>query len=208
MAPPHDCLARCRPTQRRCSAATVSQAERAAPGAAPLPRGRVRGRSPSRQWRHQPSGVPPNLVSRRPGSAPRARRCLTLSARPLGQCLPRHRHEEFLKFLRTIEREVPAGLAVHLICDNYATHKHPAVRAWLAKHPRFHMHFRRLPLCLGDRRRGCLEQALAGRVLCPVFGCLRSREVPLPVPTGDAAAGSRSGVIAPEPYERTPDERD
>ncbi len=59
----------------------------------------------------------------------------------IGQCLPRHRHEEFLKFLRTIEREVPAGLQVHLICDNYATHKHPAVRAWLAKHPRFHMHF-------------------------------------------------------------------
>jgi len=64
-----------------------------------------------------------------------------LTGTVIGQCLPRHRHEEFLKFLRTIEREVPAGLQVHLICDNYATHKHPAVRAWLAKHPRFHMHF-------------------------------------------------------------------
>jgi hypothetical protein len=52
-----------------------------------------------------------------------------------GQCLPRHRHVEFLKFLRTIDREVPKRLQVHLILDNYATHNHPNVRAWLAKHP-------------------------------------------------------------------------
>ncbi len=64
-----------------------------------------------------------------------------LTGKVIGQCLPRHRHEEFLKFLRKIERETPKGLQVHLICDNYATHKHPAVKAWLAKHPRFHMHF-------------------------------------------------------------------
>jgi len=59
----------------------------------------------------------------------------------IGQCLPRHRHEEFLKFLRTIDREVPKSLAVHLILDNYATHKHPDVKAWMASHPRFHLHF-------------------------------------------------------------------
>jgi transposase len=64
-----------------------------------------------------------------------------LTGKVIGQCLPRHRHEEFLKFLRTIERETPKGLQVHLICDNYATHKHADVKAWLAKHPRFHMHF-------------------------------------------------------------------
>ena len=64
-----------------------------------------------------------------------------LTGKVIGDCLPRHRHTEFLKFLRTIDREVPKGLAVHLICDNYATHKHPAVNAWLAKHPRFHLHF-------------------------------------------------------------------
>ena len=63
------------------------------------------------------------------------------SGRVIGQCLPRHRHQEFLKFLRTINRAVPKGLAVHLILDNYATHKHPDVIAWLAKHPRFHFHF-------------------------------------------------------------------
>ncbi len=59
----------------------------------------------------------------------------------IGQCLPRHRHEEFLKFLRRVDREVPKGLAVHMILDNYATHKHPDVTAWLAKHPRFRLHF-------------------------------------------------------------------
>lgn len=58
-----------------------------------------------------------------------------------GQCMAKHRHQEFLKFLRKIDREVPKGLAVHMILDNYATHKHPNVKAWLAKHPRFHLHF-------------------------------------------------------------------
>lgn len=53
----------------------------------------------------------------------------------------RHRAAEFKKFLIRIDKEVPAHLAVHLICDNYGTHKTPAIRTWLAKHPRFHMHF-------------------------------------------------------------------
>ena len=64
-----------------------------------------------------------------------------LTGKVIGQCLPRHRHEEFLKFLRTIDREVPKGLQVHLICDNYATHKHANVRHGWTKHPRFHLHF-------------------------------------------------------------------
>ena len=64
-----------------------------------------------------------------------------LTGSVIGQCLPRHRHVEFLKFLRTIDREVPKGLQIHLILDNYATHKHANVKAWLAKHPRFHLHF-------------------------------------------------------------------
>jgi transposase len=64
-----------------------------------------------------------------------------LPGKVIGQCLPRHRHEEFLKFLRTVDKEVPKGLAVHMILDNYATHKHKNVVAWLAKHPRFQLHF-------------------------------------------------------------------
>jgi transposase len=64
-----------------------------------------------------------------------------LTGSVIGQCLPRHRHSEFLKFLKTIDHEVPKGLNVHLILDNYATHNHPNVRAWLTKHPRFALHF-------------------------------------------------------------------
>jgi len=64
-----------------------------------------------------------------------------LTGNVIGQCLPRHRHIEFLKFLRTIDREVPKGLQIHLILDNYGTHKHENVKKWLAKHPRFHLHF-------------------------------------------------------------------
>src|SRR5512135_1811130 len=64
-----------------------------------------------------------------------------LTGAVIGQCLPRHRHDEFLVFLRRIQREVPRGLQVHVILDNYATHSHPDVEAWLAKHPRFHLHF-------------------------------------------------------------------
>jgi transposase len=59
----------------------------------------------------------------------------------IGECLPRHRHEEFLTFLCRVDREDPTDLQVHLILDNYATHKHPNVNAWLATHPRFHPHF-------------------------------------------------------------------
>ena len=59
----------------------------------------------------------------------------------LAQCRKRHRHEEFLSFLRLIDREVPAELDIHLVLDNYATHKHAKVRQWLAAHPRFHLHF-------------------------------------------------------------------
>jgi transposase len=65
----------------------------------------------------------------------------TLDGKVIGQCLPRHRHQEFLKFLRTIDRETDKGLGLHLIVDNYGTHTHPKATAWLDKHPRFHMHF-------------------------------------------------------------------
>jgi transposase len=59
----------------------------------------------------------------------------------IGRCLPKHRNTEFVKFLRIIDREVPKGLEIHMILDNYGTHTHENVQAWLAKHPRFHLHF-------------------------------------------------------------------
>lgn len=63
------------------------------------------------------------------------------SGRVIGKCYRRHRATEFIKFLRTIDTAVPGALDVHLILDNYSTHKTPAVRRWLARHPRFHVHF-------------------------------------------------------------------
>ena len=63
------------------------------------------------------------------------------SGEVIAQCKPRHRHQEFLQFLRHIEAQVPSHLDLHLVVDNYATHKHAKVKQWLARHPRFHLHF-------------------------------------------------------------------
>jgi len=63
------------------------------------------------------------------------------TGRVISRCQRRHRHQEYLRFLRDIDTQVPAGFAVHLIVDNYATHKHPAVLRWLAAHPRFQLHY-------------------------------------------------------------------
>jgi len=65
----------------------------------------------------------------------------TLSGHIIEQCLPRHRHTEFLQFLDRIDSSVPPKLDVHLIMDNYATHKHPLVKAWFQARPRYHVHF-------------------------------------------------------------------
>ena len=59
----------------------------------------------------------------------------------VGQCWPRHRHQEFLKFLRQLDGNFPKAVPLHLILDNYGTHNHPKVKTWLAKHARFHLHF-------------------------------------------------------------------
>ena len=65
----------------------------------------------------------------------------TLDGSVISRCEQRHRHTEWLAFLKQIDRETPKEKSLHLICDNYSTHKHPVVTAWLEKHPRFHMHF-------------------------------------------------------------------
>jgi putative transposase len=63
------------------------------------------------------------------------------SGHVLAKCKQRHRHQEFLAFLRDIEKSVPKRLDVHLIVDNYATHKHASVQRWIAARPRFHVHY-------------------------------------------------------------------
>jgi len=65
----------------------------------------------------------------------------TLDGTVISMCDDRHRHQEWLKFLRVIDHVTPQARAIHLIADNYATHKHPKVERWLVRHPRFHMHF-------------------------------------------------------------------
>ena len=64
-----------------------------------------------------------------------------INGKVIGDCMPRHRHQEFIRFLKKIDSETPVGLDLHLIVDNYGTHKHPRVAYWLKRHPRFHLHF-------------------------------------------------------------------
>lgn len=64
-----------------------------------------------------------------------------LDGKVIGDCMPRHRHQEFIRFLNKIDTETPVGLDLHLIVDNYGTHKHPRATSWLRRHPRFHLHF-------------------------------------------------------------------
>jgi transposase len=65
----------------------------------------------------------------------------TLTGQVIAECMQRHRHQEWLKFLKRIHRETPKELDLHIICDNYRTHKHAEVQKWLERHPRFHIHF-------------------------------------------------------------------
>jgi transposase len=64
-----------------------------------------------------------------------------LDGKVIGRCMARHRHQEFIRFLNAVEREVPAGKVIHAILDNYGAHKHPKVCAWLTRHPRWTFHF-------------------------------------------------------------------
>ena len=64
-----------------------------------------------------------------------------LQGKVIGQCFTRHRHQEFLRFMRRIDAEFPGKIVLHLVMDNYGTHKHPNVQAWLKRHPRFVPHF-------------------------------------------------------------------
>ena len=63
-----------------------------------------------------------------------------LDGNVIGDCLPRHRHQAFIRFLKKIDAETLSPLDLHLIVDNYGTHKHPRVKSWVRRHPRFHLH--------------------------------------------------------------------
>ena len=81
------------------------------------------------------------------------------AGRVIGRCMQRHRHQEFIRFLNTIEREVPAGKLIHVILDNYAAHKHPKVIEWLGRHPRVTFHFTPTSASWLNAVEGLLRQA-------------------------------------------------
>jgi transposase len=83
----------------------------------------------------------PRLQTKRNGTATLFAALNTLDGTVISMCDDRHRHQEWLKFLRVIDEVTPDGQQIHLIADNYATHKHPKVQKWLARHPRFHIYF-------------------------------------------------------------------
>ncbi|MGH8162927.1 MAG: IS630 family transposase [Rhodanobacteraceae bacterium] len=91
------------------------------------------------------------------------------TGRVIGQCMPRHRHQEWLKFLRRIDAETPKHLDVHLIADNYATHKHAKVQSWLKLHRRFHMHFTPTSASWINQVERFFGLVTADRIRCGVF---------------------------------------
>src|SRR3979411_2073296 len=87
-----------------------------------------------------PCSAPPSIY-KRPGPTTLFAALNTLDGVVLGRCIQRHTHQEFIRFLNAVERAVPAGKLVHAVLDNYGTHKHPKVKAWLTRHPRRPFHF-------------------------------------------------------------------
>ena len=98
-----------------------------------------KGRAATSCWKHASSVMTHDY--KRHGTTTLFAALDVKSGKVIGDCMPRHRAKEFLKFLRQIDKAVPARRDVHLVLDNYATHKTPEVRAWLDKHPRFRLHF-------------------------------------------------------------------
>jgi transposase len=92
-----------------------------------------------------------------------------LQGKVIGRCMPRHRHQEFIRFLDTIEAKVPKQKAIHAIVDNYATHKHPEVLQWLARHPRWTFHFTPTSGLLAQCRRGFFAKLTRRRLKRGVF---------------------------------------
>src|SRR5215211_624452 len=90
----------------------------------------------------------------------------------LGRCMQRHRHQEFIRFLNAVEAAVPAGRLIHAIMDNYGTHKHPRVLAWLARHPRWTFHFTPISASWLNAVEGFFAKLTKRRLRRGVFGSL------------------------------------
>ena len=95
-----------------------------------------------------------------------------LEGKVIGRCMQRHRHQEFIRFLNAVEAAVPAGKVVHAILDNYAVHKHPKVRAWLDRHPRWTFHFTPTSASWLNAVEGFFAKLAKRRLRRGVFGSL------------------------------------
>ena len=94
----------------------------------------------------------------------------------IGQCQPRHRHQEFLRFLKTVDAAMEPDVPVHLILDNYSTHKHPAVKAWFADHPRYQVHFTPTSASWLNQVERCFAEITRQRIRRGSFRSLRELE--------------------------------
>jgi putative transposase len=92
-------------------------------------------------YSHRVGIVHPHRRNRHHGTTTLFAALNVLEGTVIGECQPRHRHKEFLRFLDRIDQSVEAGLDIHLVLDNYGTHKHPEVKKWLAERSRYHVHF-------------------------------------------------------------------
>jgi transposase len=95
-----------------------------------------------------------------------------LEGKVIGRCMQRNRHQEFIRFLNAIEAEIPAGKIVHVILDNYGSHKHPKVRAWLGRHPRFVFHYTPKSASWLNAVEGFFAKLTRRRLKCGVFRSL------------------------------------
>jgi len=109
-------------------------------------------------------------------------------------CRPPHRHQEFVRFLNAVERAVPPGKLIHAIADNYATHKHPKVRAWLERHPRWIFHFTPTSASWINAVEGFFSTLTRQRLRRGVFQCVADLEQAITRTIREHNAGSRPFV--------------
>jgi len=124
-----------------------------------------------------------------------------LEGRVIGQCMARHRHQEFIRFLNKINRETPAGRELHLIVDNYATHKHPKVLAWLERHKRFHFHFTPTSASWLNAVEGFFAKLTRQRLK---YGSSKALSICRPLSTGSSLRPTTTPSPSPGPPTPTP----
>jgi transposase len=126
-----------------------------------------------------------------------------LEGKVIGRCMQRHRHQEFIRFLNAVERQVPADKALHVVLDNNATHKHPKVRSWLARHPRVSFHFTPTSCSWANAVEGWFARLTRQRLKRGVFTPSSSSRPPStassprPMTSPNHSSGPNLAILAP-----------